>query len=166
MKTPGNWARPETWLENTLLIFFSTPCKIQGIFFAKKVVGHNFWTEGPTDLRLTFLSCIFDGLFGDTPLGHIFFTYAHMPIWAYFDVLDVLDVHDLAKVCSEKISLIELHCRNVKLIFHSPYIWAEMLRSYKWMGWVWVWVGSLWWAIVWAPLCGANKECLLWVNSS
>ena len=28
------------------------------------------------------------------------------------DVLDVLDVLDLAKVCSEKISLIELHCRN------------------------------------------------------
>merc|ERR1712095_51325 len=50
------------------------------------------------------------------------------------DVLDVLDVLDLAKVCSEKIRFIELHCRNVKLIFHSPYIWAEMLRSYKWMG--------------------------------
>ena len=80
MKTPGNWARPETWLENTLLIFFSAPCKIQGIFFAKKVVGHNFWTEGPTDLRLTFLSCIFDGLFGDTPLDHIF---SHMPICPY-----------------------------------------------------------------------------------
>ena len=29
-----------------------------------------------------------------------------------FDVLDVLDVLDLAKVCSEKISLIELYCRN------------------------------------------------------
>jgi len=28
------------------------------------------------------------------------------------DDLDVLDVLDLAKVCSEKISLIELHCRN------------------------------------------------------
>ena len=80
MKTPGNWARPETWLENTLLIFFSAPCKIQGIFFAKKVVGHNFWTEGPTDLRLTFLSCIFDALFGDTPLDHIF---SHMPICPY-----------------------------------------------------------------------------------
>ena len=80
MKTPGNLARPETWLENTLLIFFSAPCKIQGIFFAKKVVGHNFWTEGPTDLRLTFLSCIFDGLFGDTPLDHIF---SHMPICPY-----------------------------------------------------------------------------------
>ena len=56
------------------------------------------------------------------------------------DVLDVLDVLDLAKVCSEKISLIELHCRNVKLIFHSPYIWVDMLRSYKldWMGMGWV----------------------------
>ena len=29
------------------------------------------------------------------------------------NVLDVLDVLDLAKVCSEKISLIELHCHNV-----------------------------------------------------
>jgi len=47
------------------------------------------------------------------------------------DDLDVLDVLDLAKVCSEKISLIELHCRNVYLIFHSPYIGADMLRSYK-----------------------------------
>ena len=28
------------------------------------------------------------------------------------DVFDVLDVLDLAKVCSEKISLIKLHCRN------------------------------------------------------
>ena len=50
------------------------------------------------------------------------------------DDLDVLDVLDLAKVCYEKISLIELHCRNVKLIFHSPYIRADMLRSYKWDG--------------------------------
>ena len=52
------------------------------------------------------------------------------------DDIDLLDLLDLAKVCSEKISLIELHCRNVKLIFYSPYIWAEMLRSYMWMGWV------------------------------
>jgi hypothetical protein len=28
------------------------------------------------------------------------------------DVLDVFDVLDLAKVCSEKLSLIELHCCN------------------------------------------------------
>ena len=49
------------------------------------------------------------------------------------DVLDLLDLLDLAKVCSEKISLIELHCRNVKLIFHSSYIWADMLRGYKCM---------------------------------
>ena len=80
MMTPGNWARPETWLEIVSLIFLALQCKIQGIFFAKKVVGHNFWTEGPTDLRLTFLSCIFDALFGDTPLDHIF---SHMPICPY-----------------------------------------------------------------------------------
>ena len=36
--------------------------------------------EGPTDLRSTSLSYIFDALFGDTSLDHIFFTYALMPI--------------------------------------------------------------------------------------
>ena len=67
------WARSLTSLENVFLIFLALQCKIQGIFLAKKVVGHNFWTEGPTDLRWTSLSYIFDALFGDTPLGHIFF---------------------------------------------------------------------------------------------
>ena len=51
------------------------------------------------------------------------------------DDLDVLDLIDLAKVCSEKISLIELDCRSVKLIFHLPYIWADTLWSYKLVGW-------------------------------
>ena len=46
----------------------------------KKVVGHNFSTEGPMDLRSTSLSCIFNALLGDTPLGHIFFAYGHMGI--------------------------------------------------------------------------------------
>ena len=102
MKTPGNWARPETWLENTLLIFFSAPCKIQGIFFAKKVVGHNFWTEGPTDLRLTFLSCIFDGRFGDTPLDHIFHIcpYAHKPVGQNDQVLQKKVFYGTPKVGS------------------------------------------------------------------
>ena len=63
------------------------------------------------------------------------------------DVLDVLDLLDLAKVCSEKISLIDLHCRNVKLIFHSSYIWADMLLSYKWMDGL---------GMGWKSLCGAN----------
>ena len=91
MMTPGNWARPETWLEIVLLIFLALQCKIQGIFFAKKVVGHNFWTEGPTDLRSTSLSSIFDAFLGDTPLDHIFShmpicPYAHMPqIWCQAD---------------------------------------------------------------------------------
>ena len=59
-----------------------------------------------------------------------------------FDVLYVLDDLETAKVCSEKISFIELHCHNVKLIFHSPYIWADMLWSYKWVGcFGWDWVG-------------------------
>ena len=37
--------------------------------------------EYPMDLRSTSLSCIFDALFRDTPFGHIFFAYAHMPIF-------------------------------------------------------------------------------------
>ena len=28
-----------------------------------------------------------------------------------------------------------------------------------WFGWMDGWVGSLCWAIVWAPLCGANNSC-------
>ena len=55
----------------------------------KLIFSHNFWLECPRDLRSTSLSCIFDAFFGDTPFGHIFFEYAHMPIcpygqiWAY-----------------------------------------------------------------------------------
>ena len=33
---------------------------------------------------------------------------------------------DLAKVCSEKISLIELHCCNGSMIFYSPYIYGDI----------------------------------------
>ena len=72
------------------------------------------------------------------------------------DVLDVIDLLDLAKVCSEKISLIELHCRNVKLIFHSPYIWADMLRSYKWDGMGWIGLG---WISVWGDYMSTALRC-------
>ena len=37
----------------------------------KSIFGHNFWLEWPTDVRSTPLSCIFNALFKDTPLGHI-----------------------------------------------------------------------------------------------
>ena len=64
------------------------------------------------------------------------------------DDLDFLDVLDVLDVISEKISLIELHCCTVKLIFYSPYIGADMLRSYKW-DWVGMgWMGSMCGAIV------------------
>ena len=35
MKTPGNWARPETWLENTLLIFFRPHVKYRAFSLRK-----------------------------------------------------------------------------------------------------------------------------------
>ena len=38
------------------------------------------------------------------------------------------------------------------MIFYSPYIGAEMLRSYKWMGWVWDWDGG------WEEEEGANEQ--------
>ena len=37
--------------------------------------------EYPMDLMPTSLSCIYDALFRDTPFGHIFFAYVHMPIF-------------------------------------------------------------------------------------
>ena len=53
------------------VIFFGSQCKIQGKIDAHIYFGHNFWQEGPTDLRSTPLSYIFDALFRDTPLGHV-----------------------------------------------------------------------------------------------
>ena len=53
------------------VIFFGSQCKIQGKIDAQIYFGHNFWQEGPTDLRSTPLSYIFDALFRDTPLGHV-----------------------------------------------------------------------------------------------
>ena len=34
-------------------------------------IGDNFWLECPTNLRSTFLSCIFRALFRDTPHAHV-----------------------------------------------------------------------------------------------
>ena len=52
----------------------------------------------------------------------VFYVLDVLDVLGVLDDIDVIDVLDLVKVCSEKINLIELHCRNVKLIFHSPYI--------------------------------------------
>ena len=71
------WARSLTCLEIVFLIFFSVIRQNTRHFFPKKVFGHNFWLECPTDLRTTSLSCIFDALFEDTPY---FFAYARIPI--------------------------------------------------------------------------------------
>ena len=40
--------------------------------FQQSILGHNFWLEWPTDVRSTPLSYIFNALFRDTPLGHVF----------------------------------------------------------------------------------------------
>ena len=63
------------------------------------------------------------------------------------DILDFLDLLDIAKLCSEKISLIAFHCqnsfKNLKMILHLI-LRAEMPRSYKWTG-----VDGLGWKSVW-----------------
>ena len=66
------WVESEKCLENGVLIFFGSQCKIQGKIKAKINFGHNFWVEGPSNFRSTPLSNIFDSLFRDTPLGHVY----------------------------------------------------------------------------------------------
>ena len=56
-----------------------------------------------TDLGTMSLSCIFDALFGDTPLGHIFFAYAHMPIFPYAHILKASNVAEMA-ILAEKMA--------------------------------------------------------------
>ena len=67
------WTRSLSSLENILLIFWG---KIQGVF-----LENSFWLECPTDRRTTSLTWIFYSLLRGTPLGHIFFAYAHMAIF-------------------------------------------------------------------------------------
>ena len=46
-------------------------CNYNGAIRPKMIFGHNFWLEGPIDLRPTRLNCILQDLFRDTPLDHI-----------------------------------------------------------------------------------------------
>ena len=48
----------------------------------------------------------------------------------------------LQKFVLKRTVLLNYTVAMVKWFFYSPYIWAEMLRSYKWV-WVLVWMGSL-----------------------
>ena len=66
-----------------LLIFFGSQCKIQGKIDAQINFGHNFWLEGPTDLRSMPLSYIFHALFMDTPLGYVQHTLPNYQIAKY-----------------------------------------------------------------------------------
>ena len=43
----------------------------------------------------------------------VFYVLDVLDVLGVLDDIDVIDVLDLVKVCSEKINLIELHCRNV-----------------------------------------------------
>ena len=51
--------------------------------FPKSIFGNNFWLEWPTDLRSTPLSYIFNALFRDTPLGHVFCAQPNSQIAKY-----------------------------------------------------------------------------------
>ena len=46
-------------------------CKYKGSIWPKMRFGHNFWLEGPIDLRPMRLNCILQDLFRDNPLDHI-----------------------------------------------------------------------------------------------
>ena len=54
----------------------------------KSIFYDNFWLECPTDLRSTCLSCIFRGLFRDTPLGYVWRTLPNIQIAKYGQILD------------------------------------------------------------------------------
>ena len=69
--------------------FFGSQCKIQGKIDAQTYFGHNFWQEGPTDLRSTPLSYIFDALFRHTPLGHLCRTQPNSQIAKLAKYLDI-----------------------------------------------------------------------------
>ena len=69
--------------------FFGSQCKIQGKIDAQIYFGHNFWLEGPTDLRSTLLSYIFHALFRDTPLGHVYRAQPNSQIAKLAKYLDI-----------------------------------------------------------------------------
>ena len=60
-----------------------------GAIFQKSFSGNNFWLECPTDLRSTPLSYIFDALFRDTPLGHVYHTQPNSQIAKLAKYLDI-----------------------------------------------------------------------------
>ena len=55
----------------------------------KSFLGDNFWLECPTDLRSTPLSYIFNALFRDTPLGHVYRTQPNSQIAKLAKYLDI-----------------------------------------------------------------------------
>ena len=82
------------WFQNTFcFLCCSTPSHVGKHFkcswgyswgnFQKSISGHNFWLEWPTDVRSMPLSYIFNALFRDTPLGHVFCAQPNSQIAKY-----------------------------------------------------------------------------------
>ena len=82
------------WFQNTFcFLCSSTPSHAGNHFkcswgyswgnFQKSISGHNFWLEWPTDVRSTPLSYIFNALFRDTPLDHVFCAQPNSQIAKY-----------------------------------------------------------------------------------
>ena len=88
------------WLQNTFcFLCSSTPSHVGNHFkcswgyswgnFQKSISGHNFWLEWPTDVRSTPLSYIFNALFRDTPLDHVFCAQPNSQISKYPNIWHV-----------------------------------------------------------------------------
>ena len=88
------------WFQNTFcFLCCSTPSHVGNHFkcswgyswgnFQKSISGHNFWLEWPTDVRSTPLSYIFNALFRDTPLDHVFCAQPNSQIAKLAKYLDI-----------------------------------------------------------------------------
>ena len=74
----------ETWQA-----VFSLEGDIAGGISKNRFSDDNFCLECPTDLRSKPLSCIFNALFRDTPLGHVYRTQPNIRIAKLAKYLDI-----------------------------------------------------------------------------
>ena len=69
----------------------------------------------------------------------VFYVLDVLDVLDVFDDFDFIDVFDLAKVCFENISLINLHCPTVKLIYYYNIygqICSGAISGMGWVGWM------------------------------